>query len=183
MNKYRLNREDALLLIIDIQERLAPVMKYKDEVVDNTLVLLETSKIMDIPVIITEQYPRGLGSTIPEIMEKLDSNMEVFEKIEFSAYTDEVESSLEKKNRKKVIIVGMETHVCVLQTVRDLLDNDYEVFVARDGVASRTKDNFQNALELMKSMGAIVTNTESIVFDLLEKAGSPEFKTISKLIK
>lgn len=183
MKKYTLDREDTILFIIDIQERLVPVMKYKDEVINNTLTLLEISKIMDMPVIITEQYPRGLGSTLPEIKENMGPEAEVFEKISFSGFTEEVKLALEKTGRKKIIITGMETHVCIYQTVRDLLDKGYEVFIAQDGVASRTKNNFLSGLELMKSMGGIITNTETIAFDLLKKAGSPEFKLISKLIK
>lgn len=183
MKKYTLDREDMVLLIIDIQERLVPVMKYQEQVINNTLTLLETSKNMDIPVMITEQYPRGLGPTVPQIKDGIGDSTEVFEKINFSGYTEEVKLALEEKGRKKVVVTGMETHVCVFQTVRDLIDNGYEVFIARDAVASRTKENFINSLELMKSMGGIITNTESIVFDLLKKAGTPEFKVISKLIK
>ena len=92
-------------------------------------------------------------------------------------------SNLEKSKRKKIIILGMETHVCVFQTVRDLLIDNYEVFVLSDGVASRTRENYENGLDMMKTMGAVITNSEMAVFDLLKKAGTDEFKTMSKLIK
>lgn len=183
MKRYILNKDDTVLLIIDIQERLVPVMETKEQVIDNTVILIETSKEMNIPVIITEQYPKGLGSTIPQIKGIVDNHMGIFEKVGFSGYTDGVKSALEEIGRKKVVITGMETHVCVFQTARDLISNGYEVFIARDAVCSRTKDNFLNALELMKSIGAVITNTEAIVFDLLKTAGTPEFKVISKLIK
>lgn len=183
MEKYILNKEDALLFIIDIQDRLVPVMKHRKKIIDNNIILLEASKELDIPVIITEQYPRGLGSTIIEIGEKVDNKTKIFEKISFTGYTEEVKLALEETGRKKIIITGMETHVCVFQTVRDLIQEGYEVFIVRDGVASRKKDNFLNALNLMKSMGAIITDTESIIFDLLKTAGTPEFKLLSKLIK
>ena len=183
MKKYMLNKEDALLFIIDIQDRLVPVMKYGKKVIKNNVILIEASKELGIPVILTEQYPRGLGSTVYEIEEKLDSNSKKFEKTSFTGYTDEVKQALEESGKKKIIITGMETHVCVFQTVRDLLDNGYEVFIVRDGVASRKKDNFFNALELMKSMGAVIMDTETILFDLLKTAGTPEFKVLSNLIK
>lgn len=183
MKKYTLNREDTLLFIIDIQDRLVPVMKYGEKVIKNNLILIEASKELQIPVILTEQYPRGLGSTVDEIGEKLDNKVKKFEKLSFTGYTDEVKQALEESGKKKIIITGMETHVCVLQTVRDLIDNGYEVFIVRDGVTSRKKDNFLNALELMKSMGAVIMDTETIIFDLLKTAGTPEFKVLSKLIK
>lgn len=183
MKKYMLNKEDALLFIIDIQDRLVPVMKHRKKIIENNEILIETSNELQIPVILTEQYPRGLGSTVFEIGEKLDNSAKIFEKISFTGYTDEVRQALEESGRRKVIITGMETHVCVFQTVRDLLDNDYEVFIVRDGVASRKKDNFLNALELMKSMGAVIMDTETIIFDLLKTAGTPEFKVLSNLIK
>lgn len=182
MKKFTLNREDSILLIIDIQDRLAAVMGNKEEVVNNTNILIQAAKEMGMPVIVTEQYPKGIGPTVAELDENLD-NGEKYEKVNFSAYIDDIKEAIEKKGRKKVIITGMETHVCVFQTARDLIDNGFQVFVPIDGVSSRTKDNMLNGLELMKSMGAVVTNTESIVFDLLEKAGTPEFKVLSKLIK
>lgn len=182
MEKYILSKEDTAIMIIDIQERLAPVMKYKDKVVNNTKILIQASKEMDIPIIYTEQYPKGLGHTIEELEELLE-NAKRFEKTSFSAINEEVKEALVELGKKKVIIVGMETHVCVYQTVRDLLSNGYEVFVVSDGVASRTKNNYLNGLDLMKNMGAVIINTESIVFDLLKEAGTPEFKIMSKLIK
>ncbi|MEW8973799.1 MAG: hydrolase [Tissierellaceae bacterium] len=182
MSKFNLNREDVVLLVIDIQERLVPVMKYKDQVIYNTQILLEEAKLMNIPIIVTEQYPKGLGGTVEELRKSLE-HAEIFPKNSFTAYIDEVKSALESTGRKKVIIVGMETHICVYQTTRDLIDAGYTVHIVRDAVASRTKENFLNGLNLMKSMGAIINNTETIVFDLLKKAGTPEFKTMSKLIK
>lgn len=182
MEKFILNREDAIFMIMDIQERLVPVMDYRDEVVNNTKILIQASKEMNIPIIYTEQYPKGLGSTIAELDELIE-NGKRFEKTSFSAINEEVKKVLDSLGKKKIIITGMETHVCVYQTVRDLILNGYEVFVVSDGVASRTKSNYLNGLELMKNMGAVITNTETIVFDLLKKAGTPEFKIMSKLIK
>ena len=183
MKNHILNREDAVLFIIDIQERLSAVMKDKEEVINNTSILIEACKEMDMPIVITEQYPRGIGPTVDEIKNIINDDVKIFEKTSFTGYTEEVKLALEASNRKKVLITGMETHVCVYQTARDLIANGYEVFIARDAVCSRTKENFLNALDLMKDMGAVITNTETIVFDLLKVAGTPEFKVLSKLIK
>ncbi len=182
MDKYTLKKEDSLLLLIDIQERLIKAMAHGDRVVKNTNILLETSKIMDMPILITEQYPRGLGHTVEEIS-NLHKEVEVFDKSTFTACIDGVNTRLKELGRQKIIIVGMETHVCVLQTCRDLLMEGYDVHIARDAVTSRSQENYENALEMMREMGAVITNTETIVFDLLKKAGTEEFKQVSKLIK
>lgn len=182
MDKFALEREDSVLLIIDIQERLAPVMKYKDQVINNSLILINAAKEMNFPVIATEQYPKGLGPTVPELRDLIGED-NIFSKNSFTAYTDEVKQVLKSLGRKKVIITGMETHVCVFQTTRDLINDGYQVYLVSDGVASRTKDNFLNGLDLMKSLGAVITNTETVVFDLLKVSGTPEFKLISKMIK
>lgn len=182
MEKYILDKEDSLLLIIDIQERLVPVMKYNEQVISNTKILVQSAKEMNIPIIYTEQYPKGLGSTVEELSALLEG-ADRYEKVSFSAYLEEVKEKLKSLGRKKIIVVGMETHVCVYQTVRDLLGDGYQVFVVNDAVASRTKMNYRNAIELMHTMGAVITNTETVIFDLLKAAGTPEFKVMSKLIK
>lgn len=182
MEKYRVDKDEMVIMIIDIQERLVPVMKYSEDVINSTKILIQGAKEMGIPIIYTEQYPKGLGNTIEELRELL-VGAKGFEKNSFTAYIDDVVLELEKTGRKKIIISGMEAHVCVFQTVRDLLHNGYEVFVVSDGVASRTKNNYRNGLDLMKEMGAVITNTETLVFDLLKRAGTPEFKVMSKLIK
>lgn len=182
MDKFTLRQDEAVLLVIDIQERLAPVMYSGDQVIDNTNILLQTASILDFPVLVTEQYPKGLGKTVENICENL-SQAKTYEKTEFSACVSELVEELKGLARKKIIITGMETHVCVFQTVRELLNLGYEVFVAEDAVSSRTEANYKNALQLMTQMGAVVTNVETIIFDLLKKAGTPEFKELSKLIK
>jgi nicotinamidase-related amidase len=181
MEKYILNQEEAILLVIDIQERLVPAMKEGQEVIARTNILLEAAKILTIPVLATEQYPRGLGKTVAEIL--LGPEVGPHEKLTFTGCTQEVIKALENIGRKKIIVAGMETHVCVFQTVRDLLGLGYQVFVVRDGVCSRSKENYLNGLALMKEMGAVITNSETVVFDLLKEAGTAEFKMLSKLIK
>lgn len=182
MDKYILNREEVVLLVIDIQDRLVRAMEDRVEVVRNTSILLEASKLLDIPVINTEQYPKGLGSTIDEIKDIRD-DVKIFEKNSFTGYTEELKKELESLARNKIIIAGMETHVCVFQTVRDLLLAGFQVHIAKDAVSSRTNSNYENGLKLMRDMGAVINNTETIVFDILKVSGTPEFKTISKLIK
>jgi nicotinamidase-related amidase len=175
-------RDDTVLLIIDIQERLVPTMAYGEQVIQNTNLLIEAADTFSLPVILTEQYPKGLGKTVAEINTQA-VDYSVFEKISFSGFTSEVASNLIEIGRKKIIVTGMETHVCVFQTVRDLLGQGYQVFVAADAVCSRRTLNYKNGLALMSKMGAVVTNTETLLFDLLQESGTPEFKRLSKLIK
>ena len=182
MNNYVLIGEEAVLLVIDIQERLIPAMKYGEQVIQNTNTIIAFAKELGIPIIVTEQYPKGLGKTVSDVSNNLEESL-TYEKNTFSGCTNEVTTALKGLGRKKIIITGMETHVCVFQTVRDLLADGYQVFVVRDAVCSRTKGNYLNGLSLMSSMGAVVTNTETVFFDLMKQAGTPLFKELSKLIK
>ena len=108
---------------------------------------------------------------------------QIFAKVEFSACIDDVKDYIQSIDKKKIILTGMETHVCVYQTARDLLSLGLDVYIVKDAVSSRTEDNYLNALDLLRDMGCVITNTETVIFDLLGKAGTDEFKTISKLIK
>jgi nicotinamidase-related amidase len=182
VNKFTLTREDTVLMIIDIQDRLLPTIKYRDQLIQRTNVLLDIANALAIPAFLTEQYPKGLGQTTPDLCRNLESHP-VFKKTTFSAYTPEVAEYLKKLQRKKIIIAGMETHVCVFQTVRNLISEGYEVFVAEDAVCSRASSNWMNGLKLMSDMGAVITNIETIMFDLLKESGTVEFKQLSKLIK
>lgn len=181
MKKFTLNREETLLLMIDIQERLSPAIHNSDRIIDKNRILLSAFKEMGIPTVYTEQYPKGLGKTLPELAELISSKP--YEKVMFSAYNDEVKDAIFKSGKKNILVTGMETHVCVLQTVRDLITANYNVFVVMDGVGSRTSDNYSNALQIMHDMGAVITNTETVLFDLIKTAGTPDFKMISKLVK
>ncbi|WP_407314051.1 hydrolase [Desulfosporosinus sp. SB140] len=182
MENYCLSGEEAVLMVIDIQERLIPAMKYGEKVILNTNILISIAQKLEIPIIVTEQYPKGLGKTDPNVSYNLGESL-TYEKITFSGCTSEVTSALQGLGRKKIIITGTETHVCVFQTVRDLLAQGYQVFVVGDAVCSRTKDNYRNGLSLMASMGAVVTNTETVFFDIMKQSGTPLFKELSKLIK
>lgn len=182
MDKFTLTQEEIVLMIIDVQERLVPAMKYGGQVIEKTNTLISIAKNLEAPIIVTEQYPKGLGKTVPEVSANLDT-ASVYEKMTFSGFTPEVASALNQLGRKKIIITGIETHVCVLQTVRDLLGQGYQVFVVQDAVCSRTKENYKNALSQMSLMGAVITNLETALFDLMKESGTPVFRKLSKLIK
>ncbi|KLU58688.1 isochorismatase family protein [Peptococcaceae bacterium CEB3] len=182
MDKYTLHYEDAVLMVVDIQERLLPAMTYGERVIEKTNILIKIAGRMKMPIVFTEEYPKGLGKTADAVVGNLAGATYV-EKLTFSAYTPELIAYLGSQGRREVIVTGMETHVCVFQTVRDLLGQGYRVFAVADALCSRTKENYRNGLALMRDMGAVVTNTESVFFDLMKIAGTPGFKELSKLIK
>jgi len=183
MEKFFLNKDDAALLIIDIQERLASVMSAKETVINNCLHLVELSKLLDIPVIVTEQYAKGLGPTEEKIRNALPFYQPV-EKLAFSCCEEPLFlDSISRVNRKSLLLTGMETHICILQTCISLLRNGYTVHVVNDAVCSRADDSRATALEFMRDAGAVITCTETVLFQLLEVAGTEEFRMISKRIK
>ena len=184
IEKFLINHEEALLVIVDVQEKLASAMKSEivEKLLKNIAVLIELCKIYKIPVILTEQYPKGLGNTLKEIKEILNGS--AIEKIHFSCVQqDEFISRIEELGRKKIILTGMETHVCVWQTALDLLLRDYNVFVPYDAVCSRRKEDWKTALELIKEAGGVITCTETLTFQILKKAGTAEFKKMLEFIK
>ncbi|MGE5373269.1 MAG: isochorismatase family protein [Solirubrobacterales bacterium] len=180
--KYRLFPEEMVLMVIDLQERLLAAMNDKEKVVKNTNILLAMANRFHIPVIVTEQYPKGLGRTVPEIAANLGEHS-LSEKLVYSACSPEIRQKLQDIGRGKIVVIGTETHVCVLQTVRDLLQDDYLVYVPQDACCSRFPLNHQNGLELMKDMGAVLTNTETVLFDILKQAGTDDFKALSPLVR
>ncbi len=182
MANYKLDAKDTVLVIIDLQEKLMKAMKDKDRVYKNTNLLIETAKQLNIPIMLTEQYPKGLGATADEIKNNLPEHF-YLDKVSFSACIGNLPSELEKLGRKNILVTGSETHICVFQTVRDLVELGYQVQVVKDAVCSRTDENYNSGLELMKDLGAVITNAETIVFDLLKVSGTPEFKVISPLLK
>lgn len=175
----------STLMVIDIQERLTSAMPkgVRDRVIEQVSVLLTAAECLSIPVMVTEQYPKGLGATEPALIDKLPPDTPMIEKTKFSsARVDSVAEALQQSGRKQVFLAGMETHICVLQTTLDLLKQGYEVFVIEDAVSSRAKGNQFNALQRMRLAGAVITNVESLLFEWLGDAAHPEFKTLAKLI-
>ncbi len=183
MDRFSLDHKDSFLLIVDIQDRLATVMKARDEVVGNCLHLIELAKMLNIPVILTEQYPKGLGPTVSEIRDALPSYQPI-EKLTFDCCGEpNFLKEIKKLGKKTVLLAGMETHICVLQTCIGLLNKGLKVHLVRDAVCSRTEENRKTGTEFMRDAGAVVTCTETVLFQLLRIAGTEEFKAISKRIK
>jgi nicotinamidase-related amidase len=183
LDLFTLDRAETALVIVDVQERLAVVMEERQQVLDNCRRLIEGAKILDLPVAVTEQYPKGLGPTEEELRGALLS-YEPFEKITFSCCGEPAfNSALEALGRKKILLAGMETHVCVLQTGLDLLRQGYVVHLVGDAVCSRDRENRKVGLELLRDAGAVITSTETVLFQLLGRAGTDEFKAVSKLVK
>ncbi len=174
--------KDTALLVIDIQEKLINALEDSDKMIKNTKALLKAFKIYDMPKLATEQYPKGLGNTIDEILENLDKD-HIYSKTTFDSITEEVYDFLEENEIKKVIVVGAEAHVCVFQTVRRLLMEKREVYLVEDAISSFSNKQKEVAMNLMKGMGAFVLNTEMILFDLAQDSKSEHFKEISNIIK
>jgi nicotinamidase-related amidase len=178
-----LGKENTGLVIVDIQEKLAGVMGRKDRVVDRVLKLLDLARVFQLPVILTEQNPKHLGTTLPEIRELLPV-YEPIEKLYFDCCeVDAFNDVVEKEGLQNIILTGIETHVCVFQTCVSLLDRGYRVHVPHHAVDSRTTDNWQIGLSLMQDAGATITSTEAVIFQILKKAGTTEFKSLLKTIK
>lgn len=181
-NSIILLRETTALLIIDIQERILSVMQREKELIENTLKLIKGFKILDLPILFTEQYPKGLGPTATALLAELTG--EAIQKMTFSCYgASDLFDRLKQKNISQIVIAGVESHVCVQQTVLDLLANNFQVNVAADAVSSRKVIDYETALQRMRTHGAEVTTTESILFELLNVCGTDEFKQVSKLVK
>lgn len=184
-NKFILEPAKAVLIVIDVQERLCAAMDQGvlAQLVRNTGILLESARELALPVIFTEQYVKGLGPTLAELKEKAP-DAACHEKMSFSCCGNApFIEQLRKSGRTQVIVTGMETHVCVLQTVLDLLGDGFDVHVVKDAVMSRSGDNRQTAIEAMTLAGAVPTCTESVVFQLLKVAGTDSFRKLSKLVK
>ena len=183
LKKMRLKASEAVLVIVDVQERLAAVMERREQVEAAIGVLIRAARLHDIPIVVTQQYTRGLGPTVEAITSKLD-DVEPVEKIFFSCCGEEpFMRTLDALGRRKVILTGMEAHICVLQTALDLIDGDYTIHLPWDAVCSRADGNRDVAMRFLERAGAIVTSSETAVFQILEKAGTPEFKEISSLLK
>lgn len=182
MRKHCLKREQSLLLIIDLQEKLMKAMDHAEKVYKNTNIMIQSCQQLKIPIVVTEQYPKGLGPTVPDVREHLGEHL-LLEKMAFSAASQETIEQLKGYQRRQLLVAGSETHICVFQTVRDLLAAEFDVYLLRDAVCSRSKDNYMNGLQLMREEGAVITDTETAVFDLLQVSGTPDFKTIQALIK
>ncbi|MBI4807501.1 MAG: hydrolase [Nitrosomonadales bacterium] len=184
-NKFLLDPTKAVLVVIDVQERLCTAMDQNalGQLTKNAGILLDSANELNVPVIFTEQYVKGLGPTLNELRSRAPTAPAI-EKMTFSCCgNDAFLKQLKESGKTQVIVSGMETHVCVLQTVIELLDNGFNVHVVKDAVMSRSSDNRQTAIEAMMLAGAVPTSTEAVVFQLLKIAGTESFKKLSKLVK
>ncbi len=176
----------ASLLIVDMQERLLPAMTGGSEAEARCAILLKAARALDVPVTVSEQYPKGLGRTVPGLKEEL-GNAPVFEKLSFSCWRDRTLKdhmiALHEGGRPLVILAGIEAHVCVMQTAADLSAAGFGVFAAADAMASRDPASHRLALDRMRQNGVAVINTEMAVFELLGQAGTPAFKALSALVR
>jgi nicotinamidase-related amidase len=181
----QVERENAVLVLIDFQEALVKAMESDviNRVIRNGQTLIAFAKEMGIPILVTEQYPKGLGGTIPGLKKDLEG-ITPMAKMSFSCCRmDGFRGQMEDSGRKEVILCGIETHVCVLQTAAELLEQGYGVHVVADAVCSRRKLDWETGLRWMEKKGAMILTTEIIAFQLLKEAGTEEFKRLSRLLK
>lgn len=176
-----LTSENSRLLIVDVQEKLLPLIPVAEQLVHNCRRLLDGAKIVSVPAFGTEQYPKGLGHTKAELAERLGPMPEkvCFSCVPALGWRTAAELT---DDRDQIVVAGMETHVCVLQTVLDLIAGGFRVHVPADAVASRSEMDWQIALERMASSGATITTVEAVLFEWCRQAGTPVFKEIQKLI-
>jgi len=182
-NLMRITKENTAGLIVDIQERLFPVMLEKEKLLKNCLALVKGLNELQLPLVVTQQYSKGLGETLPEIKDAIP-DFNFIEKRAFSCCDEPaVIEQLKKLEAKNIIICGIEAHVCVLQTAIDLKESGLEPVVVMDCVSSRTQENIDLAKERFRFENIMMSSYESILFELTRSSGAPEFRTISKLVK
>lgn len=178
-----LKTKNSILLVIDVQEKIFATMHEQVETETNILRLIEGIKVLGIPIVWTEQYPKGLGPTIRSVREALEAEKPL-EKISFSCCGDSgVEKVIESQGKKQMLVCGIEAHVCVYQTAADLLRKGFDVHIVTDAVMSRKEDNYRLALEKMRDLGANLTSVEMALFELQKVAKGETFKAIAEIIK
>jgi len=180
-----LEAEQCALVVVDIQEKLLPPIFNKEMLVKNSQLLIRLAKILSIPLMATTQYSKGLGSTVPEIAALLE-DVPAIDKLEFGCFGSGVFRSRLKSlpgKRNTVLLCGMETHICVMQTALGALNEGYLVHVASDAVGSRAEWNWQVGLERMKAAGAVISSTEMMMYELLRCSGTPQFKELLPYLK
>ena len=175
--------DSSVLLVIDVQEKLSRVIYQKEKLIENLQKLIRGIQVLGVPILVTEQYPQGLGATVQEIAPLL-TNIQPLPKVSFSCYGDkDFVQKFEALGRKQVLISGIESHVCVYQTVSDLINAGYEVHVVSDTISSRTQENREIGLKMMSHLGANLTSTETVLFELLRVAEGEKLKAISQIVK
>ena len=183
--KAKLNSENSLLLVIDIQEKFKPVIYEFDRVVDNTSKLIKSFNLLNIPITVTEQYPKGLGATVAGVKNNL-KNYDYVEKVAFDCFNDNAFLNVIKKKFtpvKNIIVCGIESHVCVFQTVLSALEKGFNVYLVADAVSSRKKSDYEIALKRLMHEGAKISSTEMIIFQMIKDSKDDNFKEIFKIVK
>ena len=184
LGKFKLDAEKAVLVVIDIQARLVPAMPQDVylRLRDTVGMLVEGAKLFSVPVVTTEQYPQGIGHTVPELAAACDGTL--VEKVSFGCCGEpNFLAALKQTGRSQVIVTGMETHVCVYQTVLGLLEDGYHVHLVRDAVCSRNKLDYLSGVASAVQAGAVATTAETVLFQMLKESTHDQFRSISKLIK
>ncbi len=180
----QLNIQDSLILIIDIQEKLLNAVFNKNSLEKKAGIISRAANTLEIPVVVTEQYPKGLGSTVTTIKDATDVNTKYFEKTAFSALeSPEILQAIKQYNKKQIVIFGIETHICVSQTTEALINEGYEVSIIKDACGSRSEEEYLGGLERMKTNGAYILTTEIALFEWLKSSKHPNFKEVQALIK
>jgi nicotinamidase-related amidase len=184
-SRQLLEAEHCALIVVDIQEKLLPPIFNKDELVRNSQLLVRLAGIFEFPTLVTTQYQKGLGSTVPAIASLLAGTSSV-DKLQFGCFgCDEFRSALKRLpgNRNTLLVCGMEAHICVMQTVLGALNDGYLVHVATDAIGSRVRWNWDIGIDRMRSAGAVISTTEMMIYELLRSSGSPQFKQILPYLK
>lgn len=183
MNKtFNLGRSKTVALAVDFQDKLFPVMYNPEELSENIVRLTKGLQALELPIIVTQQYTKGLGHTIPALKEAIE-DFSYIEKISFSALEEDIIAAIEETGASQVVLFGIETHICVQQTAMGLIDRGYEVYLAADCCSSRKKFDKKMALATIRQAGCYVTTTESILFDILKTPKADGFKQVSNIIK
>jgi nicotinamidase-related amidase len=180
---HRLMRARVGLVVVDVQERLLPAIFERERVLQNTVRLIQGAGVLQVPVFATEQYRKGLGATVPEVAAAIPG-FAPMEKLAFSACgAAGFIPALKSKKVSEAVLCGIEAHVCVTQTCLELLEKRFRLFVVADAVSSRTPENYRFGLDRMRAAGAVIVSTEMVLFELLEQAGTGEFKQVLALVK
>lgn len=188
MNSVKLKKDSALLVVVDMQEKLVPAMGAKKELIDRTSVLCRGAKELDLPILVTQQYTKGLGKTIDEIADIIApdglSENDYIDKTDFSVLKDKcLAGILDKLGKEQIILAGIETHICIMQSCIDLILSGYDVFIAEDCMSSRRKRDHINGLKRMQDSGAHITTAEAALMEMIGGAKNEHFRAISNIIK
>ena len=183
MSDWRVTAQNAVLVVVDIQEKLMAAMPRRAEVVAATNKLIRAARLLQVPTLVTVQYVKGLGPVCAELADAT-AGLAPMEKMAFSCCgSGDFARSVKELGRKRVILCGVEAHVCVQQTAFDLMSNDHAVYLAADAVCSRRETDYVLAVERMRDFGAVITTVEALVYELLREAGTPQFKQVLPLFK